>query len=118
VNRKWKTTDKVEITFDMKCMVIDAPKGSNPKGNDFQALTWGPLVLARDENTDPRYNQPVTILADPNGFVDAVRTTPMLPTTRIEFIIPTVQGPIRMIDYSSVNGWQGKKVCTWLPKAK
>ena len=118
LNRKWKPTDKVEITFDMKCSLIDAPRGSNPKGNDFQALTWGPLVLARDENTDPRYNQPVTVLADPAGIVKAVRTTPTLPATRIEFIIPTAQGPIRMIDYSSVNGWQGKKVCTWLPMAK
>lgn len=118
LNRKWKPTDKVEITFDMKCSLIDAPRGSNPKGNDFQALTWGPLVLARDENTDPRYNQPVTVLADPAGIVKAVRTTPTLPATHIEFIIPTAQGPIRMIDYSSVNGWQGKKVCTWLPMAK
>ena len=118
LSRKWKPTDKVKITFDMKCTLIDAPRGSNPKGNDFQALIWGPLVLARDENTDPRYNQPVTVLADPAGIVKAVRTTPTLPATRIEFIIPTAQGPIRMIDYSSVNGWQGKKVCTWLPMAK
>ncbi len=118
LSRKWKPTDKVKITFNMKCTLIDAPRGSNPKGNDFQALIWGPLVLARDENTDPRYNQPVTVLADPAGIVKAVRTTPTLPATRIEFIIPTAQGPIRMIDYSSVNGWQGKKVCTWLPMAK
>jgi hypothetical protein len=33
----------------------------------------------------------------------------------MEFIVPTADGPIHMVDYASVNGWEGKHVCTWLP---
>lgn len=116
IHRKWKSGDQVEIIFDMKARVLNAPHGSNPDGYNFQAVVWGPIVLARDENTDPNYNQPVTIQADKKGIVQAVRETPTLPGTRLEFTIPTSSGPIRMIDYASVNGWNGKKVCTWLPK--
>ena len=77
------------------------------------AASWMPLkVLTR------RANKPVTLIADKNGIIQAVREKPTLPGTRIEFSIPTTDGTIRMIDYSSVNGWNGKKVCTWLPTKK
>ncbi|MBO7391208.1 MAG: glycoside hydrolase family 127 protein [Verrucomicrobia bacterium] len=118
VNRKWKPGEQVEIQFQMSCCLLNAPMGSHPGSENFQAVAWGPIVLARDENMDANYDQPVTVLANKYGFVKAVRETPTLPGTRFEFTIPTAQGNIRMIDYASVNGWEGKKVCTWLPKAK
>ena len=118
VNRKWKPGEQVEIQFQMSCCLLNAPMGSHPGSENFQAVVWGPIVLARDENMDANYDQPVTVLANKHGFVKAVRETPTLPGTRFEFTIPTAQGNIRMIDYASVNGWEGKKVCTWLPKAK
>ena len=118
VNRKWKPGEQVEIQFQMSCCLLNAPMGSHPGSENFQAVVWGPIVLARDENMDANYDQPVTVLADKYGFVKAVRETPTLPGTRFEFTIPTAQGNIRMIDYASVNGWEGKKVCTWLPKAR
>ena len=118
VNRKWKPGEQVEIQFQMSCCLLNAPMGSHPGSENFQAVVWGPIVLARDENTDANYDQPVTVLANKYGYVKAVRETPTLPGTRFEFTIPTAQGNIRMIDYASVNGWEGKKVCTWLPKAR
>ena len=118
VNRKWKPGEQVEIQFQMSCCLLNAPMGSHPGSENFQAVAWGPIVLARDENTDANYDQPVTVLANKYGYVKAVRETPTLPGTRFEFTIPTAQGNIRMIDYASVNGWEGKKVCTWLPKAR
>ncbi len=118
IHRKWGNGDQVKIIFDMQCRQLDAPQGSHPQSPFFKAVTWGPLVLARDENTDPDYNKPVTLIADKNGIIQAVREKPTLPGTRIEFSIPTTDGTIRMIDYSSVNGWNGKKVCTWLPTKK
>ena len=114
-NREWKAGDRIEIVFDMTCHAVDAPHGSNPKGNDFQAVIWGPIVLARDEKTDANYNQPVTIKANKNNVVKVTKTKPTLATARMEFIVPTTDGDIRMVDYASVNGWDGSKVCTWLP---
>ena len=75
----------------------------------------GPIVLARDENIDPDYNKPVTILAAPNGEVSITPVKPQKPGTRMEFIVPTRSGNIRMVDYASIDGWNGKQVCTWMP---
>jgi DUF1680 family protein len=116
INRTWKPGDRVEIVFDMRCRLLDAPHGSNRNGDNMQAVIRGPVVLARDENTDKAYNHPVTILADKNGFVKIMPVRPTLPATRMEFSVPAADGAIRMVDYASVNGWNGSKVGTWLPK--
>lgn len=79
----------------MTCRVIDAPHGSNRKGDNFQAVVWGPIVLARDQNIDPDYDKPVRIIADENGIVKIKKVNPTLPTTRIEFAVPTADGEIR-----------------------
>ncbi|MBR4405023.1 MAG: hypothetical protein IKT30_01455, partial [Bacteroidaceae bacterium] len=81
-----------------------------------QAVVYGPIVLARDENIDSAYNQPVQVIADEEGTVAVQAVKPTLPGTRMEFIVPTTDGSIRMTDYASVNGWQGNKICTWLPR--
>jgi len=94
---------------------MDAPKGSNRKGDYFQALVRGPVVLARDENIDPDFDKPVTIISN-DGYVDIISETPLLKTTKMQFLVPTSEGMIRMTDYASVNSWNGKQICTWLPK--
>lgn len=113
--REWNVDDKVEIAFDMKCRIMDAPKGSNPAGHNFQALKWGPIVLARDENLDPDYNKPIRVVADANGLVNIQKVQPSLPGTCLEFTVPTTDGEIRMSDYATIDGWHGSSVCTWLP---
>ena len=113
--REWNVENKIEIVFDMKCRVIDAPKGVNPAGHNFQALKWGPIVLARDENMDSDYDKPVNIISDANGIVNIQKIKPSLQGKRMEFIVPTADGDIHMSDYASVNGWEGSSVCTWLP---
>lgn len=116
VTRKWKRSDKIEIAFDMKCRIISAPtEGSNPEGKYFKALQYGPIVLSRDEKTDSNYNKPVEVIADAQGIVNVKRVAPTLGYTRMEFEVPTTDGPIRMIDYSSVDCWDGSHICTWLP---
>jgi DUF1680 family protein len=116
LSRTWKSGDRIEIVFDMQCRVLDSPHGSNRKGDNMQAVIWGPIVLARDENIDAQYNLPVTIKADKNGLVKITKTQPTLPSTRLEFLVPTTNGTIRMVDYASVDGWKGSNICTWLPK--
>ena len=105
----------VELAFDMRCRLLDAPRGSNRAGDSFQALVWGPIVLARDENIDPDYDEPVRVVAGKDRVVRVKRVAPTLASTRLEFEVPTDDGPIRMTDYASVNGWEGAHICTWLP---
>ena len=116
VERKWKPGDSVRIIFDMRAKLIKASdKGRNPEGKYFQAVKWGALVLARDENIDPDYNKPVQVVADANGDVCVKAVVPQKAGTRMEFIVPTTEGEIRMVDYSSVDCWNGKHIQTWLP---
>ena len=118
IERKWKKGDKISITLDMQCRVIDAPVGSNPESSNFQAVEYGPIVLARDENIDANYNAPVKFITNTNGTMNITPVKPTLAGTRMEFEVPTTNGKIRMTDYSSVNCWQGKKICTWIPRMK
>ena len=118
LDRDWKAGDLIHVSFDMKARLIMAREGRNPKGKDFQAVQWGPLVLARDENIDPDYSEPVGIVSDEAGVVDVRMVAPEKPGTRVEFIVPTTGGEIRMVDYSSIDCWEGKHVQTWLPVLK
>jgi hypothetical protein len=117
VNRQWKSGDRIKLVLDMRCRVVDAPHGSDRAGDNYQALVRGPIVLARDENIDTNYNQPVTFITK-NGYVSAQPEKPTLQSTRMQFRIPTTKGDIHMVDYSSVNSWDGKRICTWIPKGK
>lgn len=110
IDREWQAENQLRLQLDMRCRLVNAPRGSDRAGDKFHALVRGPVVLARDENLDPAYNQPVGILSH-NGIVDAV----LLPTPRLQFQIPTTTGPIQMTDYASVNNWNGTHVQTWLP---
>ena len=116
IYRKWYPDDRIELTLDMRCRILDAPRGSNRAGDHFQALVMGPIVLARDENFDEDYDQPVSIPSQ-NGFVEVLPEAPTLEGTRMQFRVPVSGGFIHMVDYASVNSWEGKQICTWLPKA-
>lgn len=116
VNRKWEQGDRVSLSLDMRCRVIDAPRGSNRAGDNFQAVVYGPVVLARDENLESNYNDPVLLQAE-NGFIKAHREEPQSGNINLQFSIPVEEGKyITMVDYASVDNWNnGKHVCTWLP---
>jgi DUF1680 family protein len=115
IKKVWQSGDEINLEFDMRCKLIDAPKGgSAPNSDRYKAVRYGPLVLCRNSETDPKYNKPVTILAGKDGFVDAKPTA-----TAVGFLvfdIPTAHGPIKMQPYAHVNGWKGAKVQTWLPE--
>jgi uncharacterized protein len=115
LERKWDTGDSIELRLDMRCRILDAPHGSNRAGDDFQALVRGPVVLARDENLDKEYCCPIRILAK-DGIVQLIPEKPEIPGTRMQFRVPVDNGTIKMVDYASVNNWNGSHICTWLPK--
>ena len=115
ITRIWSAGDKIELILDMRCRLMDAPHGSNRKGDNYQALVRGPVVLSRDENIDSNFNKPVMIPSK-GGYVEAIPESPALPNTKMQFRILTDKGFIHMVDYASVNSWSGKRICTWLPK--
>ena len=117
ITRTWRAGDKVAVTFDFKARKLDAPVGRNHASAPFQAVSWGPIALARDENTDPNYAAPVAIQSAADGTVAVERIMPTSPAHKLEFRVPTKDGFITMCDYASVDGWKGKHVQTWLPKA-
>jgi DUF1680 family protein len=114
IKKKWQSGDEINLTLDMRCKLIDAPKGgSTPNSDRYKALQYGPLVLCRNSETDLDYNKPVTVIADNNGFVD---TKPIVGDDGVlVFDIPTSDGLIKMFPYADVNGWNGAKIQTWLP---
>jgi DUF1680 family protein len=116
LHRKWSSGDQIALRLDLRCRVINAPHGSDRAGDRFQALVRGLIVLARDENIDPDYNQPVTLRAK-DGYIELTPVPKTLPGTRMQFRVPTADGFIQVVDYSTVNNWNGKHLCTWLPMA-
>jgi DUF1680 family protein len=115
IHRVWSSGDEIELILDMRCRVIDAPRGSNRSGDNFQALVRGPVVLARDENIDADFNKPVNLISK-DGYVDVKPEHPTLSNTKMQFLVPTTEGMIHMVDYASVDSWKGKQICTWLPE--
>lgn len=113
IERSWKRGDVIELRLDMRCRAMPSPHPMYP----FRALVRGPIVLARDENIDAQFNQPVDII-DKDGIVEVKAVKPARPDANMQFEIPTSAGPIQMVDYASVNSWEGRKVQTWLPIAK
>lgn len=116
INRKWRQGDRVSLSLDMRCRVIYAPHGSNRAGDNFQAVLYGPIVLARDENIDSNYHEPVRLQAK-NGYIEAKQVDPAKDNIKLQFSVP-VEGDkyITMVDYASVDNWNnGKHICTWLP---
>ena len=114
IERRWSEDDSIELSLDMRCRIIDAPHGSNRAGDHFKALIRGPIVLSRDENIDPDYEKQVSVTSN-DGYVRIVPESPELKTTRMQFLVPAASGSIHMVDYASVNNWNGTHICTWLP---
>ena len=118
LERDWKPGDEIRVVFDMRARLIMAKEGVNPEGKYFQAVQWGPLVLARDERIDPEYDKPVRIVSSPDGTVEVRRIAGNLKGAKVGFEVPTATGAIRMVDYASVDCWEGSHVQTWLPVLK
>jgi uncharacterized protein len=116
IERKWLPGDVISLNLDLACRVLKAKHGLHEGSDQFRALMRGPIVLARDENIDSHFSEPVDII-ETSGVVSVKAVTPTQPQTKMQFEVPTKTGSIPMIDYASVNSWQGKRAQTWLPVA-
>jgi DUF1680 family protein len=112
IKREWKDGDIIDLTFDMRCHLIEAPKGSNRAGDNFVALVRGPVVLARDQHIDPLFNEPIDVVQE-NGYVNIEPETDSV----MRYRVPLTNGEyVTVVDYASVDNWDGTHICTWLPK--
>jgi len=102
IKRKWGAGDKIKLSLDMRCRLLDSPRGSNRAGDNFQALVRGPVVLARDENIDKDFNQAVTIPSK-DGYVENTSAIIDQKNYKLLVKVPTKDGFIQMVDYSSVD---------------
>jgi len=116
ITRLWNPGDVVALNLDMRCRLIKARHGLHDGSDKFRALMRGPIVLARDENIDAQFSEPVDII-DQDGVVAVTPIRPTSPAANMQFEVPTRSGSIAMVDYASVNSWEGKRVQTWLPMA-
>lgn len=117
IAREWESGDEISLSLGMRGKVLEAPRGSNREGDNFQAVSYGPIVLARDENNDINYNEPVNLKYEKNGDITIIQENPTTSDARLQFSVPLEDGRyITMIDYASVNNWgNDMHVCTWLP---
>ena len=116
LTREWTPGDVVEMAFALKGQLIEGPKGVNRAGDGRVAVQYGPIVLARDERLDPKYDQPVAIRTERDGTVALRRIVPAPQGARIAFAVSTADGEIVMTDYASVDCWNGSHVCTWMKR--
>jgi uncharacterized protein len=114
IERIWSPRDLLVLNLDMRCRLLKPRHGLHEGSDKYRALARGPVVLARDENIDPQFSEPVDII-EVDGFVAVKSVKPTMIGTNLQFEVPTRTGPIAMVDYASVNCWSGKRVQTWLP---
>ena len=115
LRREWRAGDVVTLDFDMRCRLIEGPRGVNRAGDGRVAVAYGPVVLTREERLDPRFDKPADIQADADGTIHARRIQP--PSgARVAFDIPLCgSGSILMTDYASADCWSGSRIRTWIP---
>lgn len=110
------TIDMVEglsmkITFDIPLVMHKAPHGSQRAGDNFVALTYGSIVLARDERDGVSPLTPV--LSDEIKGV-SVNHSPY--GGFLSAVVQMKEETLILNDYMSVgNAWDGGCFATWLP---
>jgi len=65
IKRLWQNGDKIQINFEMEGKIINT--GGNP---DFMAITWGPIVLARDSRVEgPALESMIAPVIENKGYI-------------------------------------------------
>jgi DUF1680 family protein len=111
IDRTWVDGERISLTLDLSTRIIESSK------NNRVAIVRGPVVFARDENMDVNFDQAVSLDAH-NKTVEAVNEKPYYYSVQQQIKITTPLGDFRMIDYASINNWNGLRTCTWMPKAQ
>jgi len=126
IQREWSEGDRIEIVFDMRARVVDAPSGLNDA-----AIMRGPVVLAFDTRlvpfrtgveTPPMYRY--KFLKNTDGTIDIkLVDNPEMPAVWMTFDVPVADESggkhyLQMCDFTSAgNTWEeGNLFRTWIPQ--
>ncbi len=116
ITREWKKLDQIVIKIPHTLRVVKAPHGSNRKGDAYFALTYGPLVMARDARFDAAFDQPLPLPAE-----DAVLPCVPLVIDGVKAAVETVIGEkkVTLVDYASAGKtWDAASAYrSWFPIA-
>lgn len=118
IHRTWAKGDRIELECDMREQLLER--------NHCQAITYGPIVLARDSRFQDGFvdegveikakNDTVTLQkSTPTGFSLLSFTVNTITGTNREKVLPR---PIHFCDFASAgNDWDGEqRYRVWLPK--
>ncbi len=110
--------DEYLICFDIPLTLHPAPHGSDRRGDRFVALTYGPILLARDgrDSEDPLAPLPRALLPDEPVLVHDYLVEPA-PRGGYLTLHTTLGGvSLTLVDYRSAgDDWQGTAFASWLP---
>ncbi len=105
--------DEYLICFDIPLVLHEAPHGSDRRGDDFVALTYGAILLARDarDGVDPLSFVPRAPLGD-------WRVEPSARGGYLTVHAMIGDREVTLVDYRSAgDDWQGTTFAAWLPLA-
>jgi DUF1680 family protein len=125
IHREWANNDRIELVFDLRARVVDAPSGENDA-----AIMRGPIVLAFDTRMEPfRWGVEVPPMyrykfLRKDGYIDVKLTDNAAnPDIWMTFDIPVADEAgavhyLKMCDYTSAgNTWQaGNLFRVWTPQ--
>jgi DUF1680 family protein len=118
IDRTWSVGDTIEMVLDLRCRLLDPPRGKWRLGDHYRALRRGPVVLARDRRLGGDIHEPVQIAEEPEGYVELMAVESPAVAARMQFSVPTLNGgAFAVVDFASAGAtWDAKsEYCTWLP---
>lgn len=121
VKRAWKKGDRIELQLDLRGRLV--------KQNSYQAITRGPIVLARDTRFADGFVDETAIVQSENGIVKLTPTQKIPNSIWMAFTAPLVLGTdlegefknpqkINFCDFGSAgNTWEpGTRYRVWIPQ--
>jgi DUF1680 family protein len=101
VERTWENGDSIQLDIELSYHFW---KGEQVQ-EEFASVYYGPILLTLDEYYAPGYNQKTVF--DAEDFENAEITSGALSGSLMYFDIPTTEGVIRLVDYSSAGKYNG-----------
>lgn len=98
IKRKWNSGDSIKIMLEVGQRIISIPNNEN-----YKALMWGPVVLARSSLLEPKENLDKTVSIE-NLKLIPVSGSDKTNNTWMEFTATAISGKtFKLCDYSSTG---------------
>ncbi len=106
--------DEYLICFDIPLTLHLAPHGSDRRGDNFVALTYGSILLARDERDCEGGDTPLSLV--PHAPLGDWRVEPSRRGGYLTVHAMLGDKEITLVDYRSAgDDWKGTTFASWLP---